>query len=328
MVDLVFLGSALPDALLVAELVHAGYSLTLTQHLEPKSSTGQHRGTLIIVSLEPDAMDSGGFRQPQHLQQPWIAWNRTDDAELALQAYAAGALAVLPRRLTAAVLIKTLTTLRGVPIESRTSHRAFVTAQQCYRQGALIPLETDHILTIIRGVVAHIMVRTDGSEALIGLSGPRQVILAHPDDDCALQFLAHTDVVATIQPWQDVVSNPRFTEQLRTRIHLMEAWSAIQARPHIDQRIIGLLSLLAEQFGTPHDNGVLINVRLTHAQLAAAIGATRSTVTRLLGELRRRSLLMTIGKGEHERFCLPYWRNGQHVRELHATTIKRVRESS
>lgn len=322
--DLVFLGRALPDALLLTELIHAGYSLSLTQHLEPKPSAGQRCGTLIIVSLEPNAIDIGGVQPPQ---QPWIAWNRTDDAELALQAYAAGASAVLPRQVTAAVLIKTLTTLYGVPIESSTPHHTFVTAQQRYQQGALIPLEIDNILTIIRGVVAHIMVRTDGSEALIGLSGPRQVILAHPDDDCALQFLAHTDVIATMQPWHDVASNPWFAEQLRTRIHLMEAWSAIQAHPHVDQRIIGLLGLLAEQFGTPHDNGVLIDVRLTHAQLATAVGATRSTVTRLLGELRRRSVLVTIGKGEHERFCLAHWRNGQHMREPHAMTINKAKRA-
>lgn len=321
MVDLVFLGRMLPDASLLTELIQAGYSLSLTQHLAPKVSAGQRRGTLIIVSLEPHTMHIAGVQQLDHLQQPWIAWNRSDDTELALQAYAAGASAVLPRRLTAAILIKTLTTLYGSPVESSAPHRAFVTTQQRYQQGALIPLEADSVLTIMRGVVAHVMLRTDGSEALIGLSGPRQVILAHPEDDCALQLLAHTDVVATMQPWHDAVSTARFAEQLRTRIYLMEAWSAMQVRPHLEQRILGLLDLLAEQFGTPHDNGVLIDVRLTHAQLATAIGATRSTVTRLLGELRLRGAVVTIGKGERERFCLARWQNAQHLREPHGMTI-------
>ncbi|NJO81373.1 MAG: Crp/Fnr family transcriptional regulator [Blastochloris sp.] len=304
MVDLVFLGRTLPDALLLTELIQADYSLSLSQHLEPKHSAGRHRETLIIVSLESNAIQIAGVQQSDHFQQPWIAWNRTDDAVLALQAYAAGASAVLPRQLTAAVLMKTITTLYGVPVESSAPHRAFVTAQQRYQQGALIPLESDSVLTIVRGVVAQIMLRADGSEALIGLHGPRHVLLAHPDDDCALQLLAHTDVIATVQNWRNVVPNPRFAEQLRTRIHLMEAWSAMQARPHANQRILGLLGLLAEQFGVPHGNGVLIDVRLTHAQLATAIGATRSTVTRLLGELRLCGVLMTQGKREHERFCL------------------------
>lgn len=84
----------------------------------------------------------------------------------------------------------------------------------------------------------------------------------------------------------------------------MEAWAAMQARPHLDQRIMGLLALLAEQFGEAHASGHLVNVRITHAQLAAAVGATRTTITRTLGNLRTRGELVQVGKGEAERFCL------------------------
>ncbi|MGQ9926389.1 MAG: helix-turn-helix domain-containing protein [Chloroflexaceae bacterium] len=65
--------------------------------------------------------------------------------------------------------------------------------------------------------------------------------------------------------------------------------------------------MLAEQSGVPHGSGVLIDVRLMHAQLATAIGATRSTVTSLLGDLRLCGALKTMGKGDDERFWLPEW---------------------
>ncbi len=53
-----------------------------------------------------------------------------------------------------------------------------------------------------------------------------------------------------------------------------------------------------------HSLGILVDVRLTHGLLASALGATRSTVTRTLGDLRQSGRLLTIGKGEQERFCV------------------------
>ncbi len=327
MMDLVFLGRTPPDALLLTDLIQAGYSLTLVQKLEPKRNIGHHREPLIIVSLESDERRFASLQQQHRSQQPWIAWNRTDDARLALQAYTDGALAVLPRQLTAGALVQAIQTLFGPRHSAPEQPILFRPVQQRYQQGALIPLESDGVLDIVRGVVAQIMLRPDGSEALIGLHGPCQLLLAHPNDDCAIQLLAHTEVIATTHTWHDVVATPRFVERLRARLHLMEAWSAVQARQHADQRILGLLSLLAEQFGVPHGSGVLIDVRLTHAQLATAIGVTRSTVTRLLGDLRLRGDLKTIGKGDHERFWLPEWGNGQHMHDQRTLAIRRVRRA-
>ena len=78
----------------------------------------------------------------------------------------------------------------------------------------------------------------------------------------------------------------------------------MQARPYLDQRVLGILSLLAEQFGISHPNGTLIDLRLTHAQLAVAVGATRTTITRVLGELRAAGKLSADGSGRAERFVL------------------------
>ena len=86
----------------------------------------------------------------------------------------------------------------------------------------------------------------------------------------------------------------------------------MQARPYLDQRVMGILALLAEQFGQPHPEGMLVDVRLTHAQLATAVGATRATVTRCLGDLRTRNLLCVVGRREGERLCIRHWQPQQH----------------
>jgi hypothetical protein len=53
-------------------------------------------------------------------------------------------------------------------------------------------------------------------------------------------------------------------------------------------------------------------VRITHTLLAAAIGANRTTITRLLSELRRRNVLTTVSHGHKERFCLLEWQQNHH----------------
>jgi CRP-like cAMP-binding protein len=64
------------------------------------------------------------------------------------------------------------------------------------------------------------------------------------------------------------------------------------------------------RIGTPsitgRGNGSLSirTARITHAQLASAVGATRATVTRRLGALRRRGLLLSVGSGAGKRLCL------------------------
>ncbi|NJN37731.1 MAG: helix-turn-helix domain-containing protein, partial [Acaryochloridaceae cyanobacterium CSU_3_4] len=39
-------------------------------------------------------------------------------------------------------------------------------------------------------------------------------------------------------------------------------------------------------FGVPNGNGITIDLKLSHQAIAEAIGSTRVTVTRLLGDLR------------------------------------------
>jgi len=190
---------------------------------------------------------------------------------------------------------------------------AMIQAQRNYRAGERILLDPDGVLEILEGVVALTVIHEDGAEVLLGLYGPGQVLAGHPEDACAIQLCAHSNTRVWIQPWTEADRQPGFAERLRDRLRTMEAWAAMQARPHLEQRLLGILSLLAEQFGRPTSRGLVIEVRITQSQLASAVGATRTTVTRLLGGLRRRSLLIAIRSGRGERYCLQGW-----VRRGHA----------
>jgi CRP-like cAMP-binding protein len=51
-------------------------------------------------------------------------------------------------------------------------------------------------------------------------------------------------------------------------------------------RLVSFLLILCRDFGVPDPQGVTIDLKLSHQAIAEAIGSTRVTVTRLLGDLR------------------------------------------
>ncbi|HEX8852928.1 MAG TPA: Crp/Fnr family transcriptional regulator, partial [Pyrinomonadaceae bacterium] len=60
-------------------------------------------------------------------------------------------------------------------------------------------------------------------------------------------------------------------------------------------KLARLLLQLAARRGTQTERGIRMKVALTHEELGQLIGASRETVTRLLGEFKSREILQTKG---------------------------------
>jgi CRP-like cAMP-binding protein len=71
--------------------------------------------------------------------------------------------------------------------------------------------------------------------------------------------------------------------------------SIVQQKP-IPLRLWHFLVWLGQKFGRDVDQGRLIDLRLTHQELAEAIGMTRVSVTRMLQEFEEKGMLL-----RHER---------------------------
>jgi CRP-like cAMP-binding protein len=293
---------------LLAPLYGAGYRLTLAPDDRLCDCALPHAPGLVLLVLDGDTLNDISYSVLNGRPLPWIGWNRHDDSRATLAAYGAGALTVLPAGLSGDLLLQSVRNALAAVAPSGSDG----VIERRYERDDLIALERDAILEVREGIVAQTVIHADGSEVLLGLCGPGQLLIGHPDDSCCLQLLAHTDTSITIRSWSAAASQPHFAERLRARLRQMEAWSAMSARHYLDQRVIGILGLLGEQFGRPQDDGLLIDVRITHAQLATAVGATRTTVTRILSELRARHLLTTVGSGANERFCLRSWEQIDH----------------
>jgi CRP-like cAMP-binding protein len=66
---------------------------------------------------------------------------------------------------------------------------------------------------------------------------------------------------------------------------------ALLGQRRVEERVRGFLELLAQDYGQPCEQGLMLSLRLTHQDIANALSTTRVTVTRVLGLLREEGWL-------------------------------------
>lgn len=169
----------------------------------------------------------------------------------------------------------------------------------CYKAGQAIPLAWDSLWLVQRGLVWVRTAQWSGSETLVALVGPRMPIgamLVPERGACAVHAL--TDVQLTRVAWQEVHRQPQLAWELNqgsVRLLLqLEALNAIKGLRRVIDRLQEMLVLLVRQCGQESAEGVHLQGRLTHEQLAVAIGCQRVAVTKCFTELKRAGLI-TVG---------------------------------
>jgi len=78
---------------------------------------------------------------------------------------------------------------------------------------------------------------------------------------------------------------------LSTRILQTETMIETLTHRDMSSRLVSFLLVLCRDFGVPDQKGITIDLKLSHQAIAEAIGSTRVTITRLLGDLRNSGLL-------------------------------------
>lgn len=165
-----------------------------------------------------------------------------------------------------------------------------------FESGQNIELKPDDIWIVARGIVQLGTLYDTGDESLLGLacsSTPFGLSLTsiRPYQATAL---THVDVIKVTL--EEIQTSPDLTHSLfphlTRRLAQSEAMSAMAGYRRVEDRLKHLLVLLGQEIGQVTDSGVRLSVRLTHQQLANAVGTTRVTITRLLNALRQEGWLM------------------------------------
>jgi hypothetical protein len=131
------------------------------------------------------------------------------------------------------------------------------------------------------------------SSSFLGFAVKNQPFEITRERNTVLQAVAHVSNTTVFWlRWDDLDLFPgfdhdilhAFRHQNQRKTMLMNNLS----QNHATDRLLGYISLLIEEFGQPEGECHLLPFAITHHQLANAIGATRVTVTRLLGEMKER----------------------------------------
>jgi len=78
---------------------------------------------------------------------------------------------------------------------------------------------------------------------------------------------------------------------LSSRILQTEMMIETLAHRDMGSRLVSFLLILCRDFGMPGSEGITVDLKLSHQAIAEAIGSTRVTVTRLLGDLREQDMI-------------------------------------
>lgn len=144
-------------------------------------------------------------------------------------------------------------------------------------------------------------------EAFLGFVGAGQPFEIVAQSPFTLQSYAHVDQTSVLwMYWNDLDNWPHFRREVLDAFRYQHQrkllWLSTLGQRRTIDRLLGFLTLLIEEFGEPTDQGYCLPFPLTHAQIGSAIGSTRVTVTRLMGKLRQRDMILTQGDNL---ICIP-----------------------
>jgi CRP-like cAMP-binding protein len=162
------------------------------------------------------------------------------------------------------------------------------TNRQNFPRRSLLPIKKDALWQIENGFVLTYTYLEDGTTVALGLWGPGDVVGEPLSKMKPYQMECLTTVEATILAVDDW---HQLTDTLLHHIHQAEELMLIRSHKKVEAMLIQLLGWLSKKFGSQVEQGRLIDMRLTHEDLAALISSTRVTITRLLGQLEQEGLI-------------------------------------
>jgi CRP/FNR family transcriptional regulator, global nitrogen regulator len=184
---------------------------------------------------------------------------------------------------------------------------AFPPVVETYERGKTIFFPGDpaeRVYFLVRGAVKLSRVYEAGEEITVALLrensvfGVLSLITGHRADRF-YHAVAFTPVELLSVPIEQVEKalkdNPELSmimlQGLSSRILQTEMMIETLAHRDMGSRLVSFLLILCRDFGIPAQDGIMIDLKLSHQAIAEAIGSTRVTVTRLLGDLRQDKMI-------------------------------------
>lgn len=153
----------------------------------------------------------------------------------------------------------------------------------------LLPTCHDSLWRIECGCVRTSTITEDGALIVLGYWGAGDVIGHAISQVTPYQIECLTEVKVSLLSQEH---ESQSTDALLKHIQQVQELLIIIHHSPIERRLWQFLTFLAQKFGVEVEQGVAINLNLTHQELAEAINVTRVMVTRLLQQFEHEGLLL------------------------------------
>ncbi len=167
----------------------------------------------------------------------------------------------------------------------------------------------ERVYFLLKGAVKLSRVYEAGEEITVALLRENSIfgvlsLLTGQRSDRFYHAVAFTPVELLSAPIEQVQpalqGNSEFSmlmlQGLSSRVLQTEMMIETLAHRDMGSRLVSFLLILCRDFGIPTTEGIRIELKLSHQAIAEAIGSTRVTVTRLLGELREQEMVSIYKK--------------------------------
>ncbi|MBD2136557.1 Crp/Fnr family transcriptional regulator [Anabaena sp. FACHB-1237] len=161
-----------------------------------------------------------------------------------------------------------------------------------FKRRSRLPKNQSNIWQIKSGFILSYTYLEDGTVVALGLWGPGDKIgtIFSKVEPYDMECLTDVELLIGIENDENQLTETLFK-------HLQQAQELMIIRTHKKVEIIlfKLLVWLSKKFGSEVNDhnlsGSLIDMRLTHEDLAAIVGSTRVTITRVMGQLEQEGLI-------------------------------------
>jgi CRP-like cAMP-binding protein len=163
--------------------------------------------------------------------------------------------------------------------------------RQVFGRRSPIPCGQNALWKIESGVVRSFTWLEDGTSVTLGLWRAENVVGRALSSIDPYQLECLTPVEAIL------LSNlhlSQLTDQIIDHIYQLEELTVIRSHRKVEDMLLKLLTWLAKRFGHPVEQGNVIDLRLTHQDLAELLASTRVTVTRLLNQFEQQGLIQRL----------------------------------
>ena len=156
--------------------------------------------------------------------------------------------------------------------------------------GSTVPLLRKNVWLVVRGMVKLTALSINGDEMLLGLAGPNEPFGDPLSNVEAYEASTLCDTDLLCLSCEEISREPHLAmallQGMGVRYRQSEAMLALLGLRRVEDRVRGFLELLANDYGKPCEQGLRLDIKLTHQELASALSTTRVTVTRVIGVLR------------------------------------------